>query len=69
MGVVLPVRIMDAGMPDVFSVPGGNRMNVHKGARTTPWSRALIVMRVREEGQSVTHVAADFGISETTVRK
>ncbi|MGC4105258.1 MAG: IS481 family transposase [Thermomicrobiales bacterium] len=44
-------------------------MNVHKGARTTPWSRALMVQRVREEGQSVTQVAAAFGVSETTVRK
>ncbi|MGC4193238.1 MAG: IS481 family transposase [Thermomicrobiales bacterium] len=44
-------------------------MNVHTGARTTPWSRALIVQRVREEGQSVNQVAAAFGISETTVRK
>jgi transposase InsO family protein len=44
-------------------------MNVHKGARTTPWSRALMVQRVREEGQSVKQVAMAFGISETTVRK
>lgn len=44
-------------------------MNHHKGARTTSWSRGLIVRRVREEGQSVRYVAATFGISETTVRK
>lgn len=44
-------------------------MNSHKGARTTPWSRGLIVRRVREEGQSVRQVADAFGISGTTVRK
>jgi len=42
-------------------------MNVHKGARTTAWSRAVIVRRVCDEGQPVRLVAAAFGLSETTV--
>jgi transposase InsO family protein len=43
-------------------------MNVHKGARTTALSRAVIVQRVCDEGQPVRVVAA-FGLSGTTVRK
>lgn len=44
-------------------------MNRHKGARTTPYSRMLIVQRVTQEHQSVAQVAATFGISHTTVGK
>lgn len=44
-------------------------MNIHKNARTTPHSRALIVVRVLEEGQPPGQVAADFGVSVRTVYK
>ena len=44
-------------------------MNLHKNARTTPHSRLLMVRRVLNEKQSATKVAADFGVSERTVRK
>jgi transposase-like protein len=44
-------------------------MNSHKNARTTPRSRLLRVRRVLDQKQPVTKVAADFGLSERTVRK
>jgi transposase-like protein len=44
-------------------------MNIHKNARTTPHSRLLMVRRVREQKQPAARVAADFGVSERTVRK
>ena len=44
-------------------------MNLHKNARTTPHSRLLMVRRVLEEKQPAIKVAADFGVSERTVRK
>jgi transposase InsO family protein len=44
-------------------------MNLHKNARTTPHSRLLMVRRVLDERQPATKVAADFGVSERTVRK
>jgi len=44
-------------------------MNLHKNARTTPHSRLLMVRRVLEQKQPATKVAADFGVSERTVRK
>jgi transposase-like protein len=44
-------------------------MNLHKHARTTPHSRRLMVHRVLDEKQPTTRVAADFGVSERTVRK
>ncbi len=44
-------------------------MNVHKNARTTLHSRALIVSRVLDDGRPPVSVAADFGISERTVYK
>lgn len=43
-------------------------MDVHKNARTTPRSRAVIARRIRA-GQSVAHVAHAFGICERTARK
>ena len=43
-------------------------MDVHKNARTTPQSRALIAARVAA-GTRVAVVAQGFGISERTVRK
>src|ERR671919_698091 len=45
------------------------RMNLHKNARATPHSRLLMVRRVLEEKQPAIKVAADFGVSERTVRK
>lgn len=44
-------------------------MDVHKNARTTPWSRAEIVRRVLERHQRPGAVAAAMGVSERTVRK
>jgi len=43
-------------------------MDVHKNARTTPYSRALIAERVRH-GQSVAAVARAIGVCERTARK
>ncbi len=48
--------------------PEGDRMNIHKNARLTPHSRAELIRRLREEGQSPKAVAATFGIGEHTVR-
>jgi transposase InsO family protein len=44
-------------------------MNVHKNARTTPRSRALLVHRVLMEMWPVAEVAMSIGISERTVYK
>jgi transposase InsO family protein len=43
-------------------------MNIHKNARTTPYSRALMVARVRA-GQPVAAVARTAGVSPRTTRK
>lgn len=43
-------------------------MDVHKNARTTPWSRALIAQRVRG-GETVAAVARAFSICDRTARK
>lgn len=43
-------------------------MNIHKNARTTPYSRLLMAQRV-EHGEKAAKVAADLCISEQTVRK
>ena len=44
-------------------------MNVHKNARTTPRSRALLVHRVLREHWPVSAVAIAFGVSQRTVYK
>ena len=44
-------------------------MNIHKNARTTPQSRALLVHRVLQEHWPVSAVAMAFGVSERTVYK
>ncbi len=44
-------------------------MNAHENARSTPRSRAELVRRVLVERQSVSRVAADFGVTGKTVRK
>ena len=44
-------------------------MNIHKNARTTPRSRAMLVHRVLREHWSVSAVALAFGVSERTVYK
>ena len=43
-------------------------MNSHRNARTTPYSRALIVER-HAGGETVAAIAAAFGISVRTVYK
>src|ERR1700761_7924832 len=44
-------------------------MNLHRNARTTPASRAEMVRRVLEEGQSPATVAKAFGVELKTVKK
>lgn len=44
-------------------------MNIHKNARTTPQSRALLVHRVLQEHWPVSAAALAFGVSERTVYK
>lgn len=44
-------------------------MNIHKNARTTPQSRAMLVHRVMEEHWPVSAAAEAFGISTRTVYK
>ncbi len=44
-------------------------MNIHKNARTTPQSRAVLVARVLQERWPVNRVAQAFGISPRTVYK
>ena len=44
-------------------------MNIHKNARTTPQSRAVLVARVLREHWPVSAVATAFGISPRTVYK
>ena len=44
-------------------------MNMHKNARLTVHSRALMVRRVLDEGRAPKSVATDFGVSERTVYK
>jgi transposase InsO family protein len=44
-------------------------MNIHKNARTTPFSRLLLVRRIVEDEVPVCEVAAEFHVSQNTVRK
>ena len=44
-------------------------MDIHKNARLTPLSRAELVRRVVEEGQSPNAVAEAFGVCQRTARK
>jgi transposase InsO family protein len=44
-------------------------MNSHKNARMTPFGRALLVQRVRQEGWRVTDAAQAAGVSERTAYK
>jgi transposase InsO family protein len=44
-------------------------MKLHRNARTNPYSRALMVRRVRQEGRSVRETAAELGVSRQTVYK
>jgi transposase InsO family protein len=46
----------------------GTGMKVHKNARTTPQSRAMLIRRIRQ-GQSARSIAQALGISVRTVRK
>jgi transposase InsO family protein len=43
-------------------------MNIHQNARTTPYSRLLMAHRVTA-GEKIVKVAADFCVSQQTVRK
>jgi len=44
-------------------------MNAHRNARTNPYSRALMIRRVRQEGRSVRETAGELGVSRQTVYK
>ncbi len=44
-------------------------MNIHKNARTTPQSRAMLIHRVLIEHWPVAEVAMSFGVSKRTVYK
>lgn len=44
-------------------------MNIHENARTTPASRALLVIRVRQQGWSVPEATRSDGISRRTAYK
>ncbi|MCH1927304.1 helix-turn-helix domain-containing protein, partial [Shewanella sp. C31] len=44
-------------------------MNLHRNARTTPASRAEMVRRVLDAGQSPAAVAKAFGVELKTVKK
>jgi transposase-like protein len=61
-------RPEDWWLPAISAKPKP-RMNLHKDARMTPHSRLLMVHRVLDQKQPASRVAADFGVSERTVRK
>ncbi len=44
-------------------------MNIHKNARTTPQSRAMLIHRVLVEKWPVAEVAMSLGVSKRTVYK
>jgi len=44
-------------------------MTVHRSVRTTPWSRAQLIARVRHEGWTVRRAAQAYGISTRTAYK
>ena len=44
-------------------------MKTHGNARTIPFTRALMVRRVRQEGRSVAETAQELGVSRQTVYK
>ena len=44
-------------------------MNIHKNARTTPQSRAMLIHRVLIERWPVAEVALSLGVSQRTVYK
>jgi transposase len=44
-------------------------MNMHKGARLTPYSRALLVQRVTDQGMRVEEAAHAAGVSSRTAYK
>jgi transposase InsO family protein len=52
-----------------FSKTSEDRMNTHKNARLTRHSRADLVRRVTNEGQTERAVATAFGVAIKTVRK
>ena len=49
--------------------PRRDRVNIHKNARLTPHSRAELVRRVIDDGQTPKAVATAFGVCVKTVRK
>jgi transposase InsO family protein len=68
MKVVHPGLTGEAGCCEASSIDGEARMNIHKNARTTPFSREVMVSRMLT-GQPVGAVSTAFGVSERTVYK
>jgi transposase-like protein len=67
--IVHPRSLCEGGCRQTTTCPReGPRMDVHKNARTTPWSRALIAQRV-QAGETVAAVGRAFGICDRTARK
>jgi transposase len=44
-------------------------MNAHKNARLTPFSRELMIERIRNQGWTVARAAEAAGVSERTAYK
>jgi transposase-like protein len=69
MKVVRPEQAWKTGGCPPAAARSEPRINIHKNARTAPHRRLPIVRRVLDQKQPATRVAADFGVSERTVRK
>ena len=50
------------------SLSTGDRVSIHKNARLTPHSRAELVRRAIEEGQTPKAVATAFGVCANILR-
>src|SRR5207244_2265039 len=67
--IVHPGRLCEGGcLPTTINAKEAPRMDVHKNARTTPHSRALIAQRVGA-GETVAAVARAFSVCDRTARK
>src|SRR2546430_13462031 len=67
--IVHPRRLCEGGcLPTTINAKEASRMDIHKNARTTPHSRALIARRVHA-GEPVATVARAFSVCDRTARK
>lgn len=68
--VLHPGHLCDVGgCESTITAEPEARMDIHKNARTTPHSRAAIVVRVTQLGESIKGVARAVGVCPKTVRK